>query len=413
MDTNKIYKVRLENLVRLRGRINFLSKRAGADIKMIELGLSEIEQLVPDQVDDIGVVRSHTKVKVKVMLVQLIGQTPKIGGWKPVAVIEHHDDMNLITTVPTNDIAIDKKWYSAKSHCDHCSKKRTRKDTVLIANESGDVIQIGRNCLADFCRHDDAAHALAMLAELDRTASGSESGSFGSGSVIYNIDEIISGVAQALTSLNVDWIGTKDRYALIRWMTGHYARTKEGNEQAKEDQERFGCKEADSKKIDQVYDFWENANIDSLNSFQKSLLALFKIKDIEPKRLRLAVWVALSVLCETEQGRAMRLRAEQKAKEYEAIKLAEASKVYVGRIGDKLQMKLKISHVATYENSYGSGKVISFEDESGNKIVWFTNSSVDQQDGFHDWKFTVKAHSERNGVKQTIVTRAKLVRCAC
>jgi outer membrane translocation and assembly module TamA len=129
--------------------------------------------------------------------------------------------------------------------------------------------------------------------------------------------------------------------------------------------------------------------------------------------MNLAVWIALSVLMETEEGRAIRLKAEEYAKEKELRKLANQNKVHIGTAGQKVEMKLKVTHTSRYENAYGTGTRVSFEDENGNNLVWFSTNALDTQscedNKFYQWKFTIKGHGEFKDVKQTIITRAKLL----
>jgi hypothetical protein len=147
---NKIYKVRIENLVWLQGKINYLQKRrGGSQLKLVELGKENIGKNGKDLI---------------VMNVQIVGETPRINGWKPVAVIEHHDEMNIIGSIPCNEIEIPKSYWTAKAKCEHCGHKRHRNETVLIANESGEIKQIGRNCLADYVRGDWARTLAWMVA---------------------------------------------------------------------------------------------------------------------------------------------------------------------------------------------------------------------------------------------------------
>ena len=399
---NKIYKVRIENLVWLHGKINYLQKRqGGSQLKLIELGKENLGKNGKDLI---------------VMNVQVVGETPKIDGWKPVAVIEHHEGMNLIGSIPTNEIEIPKSYWMADAKCEHCGHKRHRKETILIANESGEIKQIGRNCLADYVRG-DWARTLTWMAELDRVMdSGSEEG-FSGGFVknIYSVDYIIERTVRALSALNVDWISKQDRNDLTRWITGKYngVTTQEKAQDAKELEDKFGHGSADKSKIDQVNNFWNNADKTKLDNFKSNLLSIFLSKEVVNKRLSLSIWIALSVLMETEEGRALRLKAAKYAEEKEQRRVVDQKKEYVGNVGQKIEMKLKIVYVGRFYSAYGAGLRISFEDENGNKLVWFSSNGCAangyEYNKFYNWKFTIKAHDTFKDVKQTVITRAKVV----
>jgi hypothetical protein len=109
-------------------------------------------------------------------------------------------------------------------------------------------------------------------------------------------------------------------------------------------------------------------------------------------------------------------------KEQWAAKRAEEAAIstYIGNVGDRLDFTAKIRFAKFIETDGGFGyrsrwstapegfMLTVMADDAGNVIVWkgkgFDNVEKGQSVTF---KATVKAHNEREGVKQTIVTRAK------
>src|SRR5690606_20273117 len=60
----------------------------------------------------------------------------------------------------------------AQALCQHCGKVRRRLETFVLVNDEGAHKQVGRNCLADFCRSPEAAAALCGYAEIIESARG-------------------------------------------------------------------------------------------------------------------------------------------------------------------------------------------------------------------------------------------------
>jgi hypothetical protein len=62
------------------------------------------------------------------------------------------------------------------------------------------------------------------------------------------------------------------------------------------------------------------------------------------------------------------------------------------------------------EGQWGTTTLVSFEDKPGNLIKWFASVDLDDINtgDVVDIKATVKKHDEYQGVKQTMVSRAKI-----
>lgn len=98
---------------------------------------------------------------------------------------------------------------------------------------------------------------------------------------------------------------------------------------------------------------------------------------------------------------------EKKKKQEEKERLAAESD-YLGSIGEKISVNFVSGReVACCETQFGLLHIYEFKDVNGNTIVWRSSSSKDiPESGIVAG--TVKAHEEYNGVKQTIILRAKI-----
>lgn len=97
------------------------------------------------------------------------------------------------------------------------------------------------------------------------------------------------------------------------------------------------------------------------------------------------------------------------------LRASESSSSYVGNIGDKIEVKAKLTKCHSYDSTFNHHTVTTFinifTDEAGNVYVWKSTAYFDA--GLDDQvilKGTVKDHSEYNGIKQTILTRCKVTK---
>lgn len=98
---------------------------------------------------------------------------------------------------------------------------------------------------------------------------------------------------------------------------------------------------------------------------------------------------------------------EFKKMQEEKEKLAKSSN-YIGEVGDKISVNFVSGRaVACCETQFGLLHIYEFKDANGNTIVWKSSSSKDiPESGVVTG--TVKTHEEYNGIKQTVILRAKI-----
>ena len=98
-------------------------------------------------------------------------------------------------------------------------------------------------------------------------------------------------------------------------------------------------------------------------------------------------------------------REERKNKEREQM---GAQSEYVGTVGERYTFPVKeIKLLTSFFNDYGEVFLYRFIDTDDNVLMWFASSKL-KDDNATAIKATIKAHNERDGVKQTILTRVKV-----
>ena len=82
---------------------------------------------------------------------------------------------------------------------------------------------------------------------------------------------------------------------------------------------------------------------------------------------------------------------------------------HIGNVGDKINMIVTLDFIAYWETIYGYTYFYNFIDENGNALVWKTSKGTDIENGSKvRVTGTIKEHSERENVKQTVLTRCKI-----
>ena len=88
---------------------------------------------------------------------------------------------------------------------------------------------------------------------------------------------------------------------------------------------------------------------------------------------------------------------------------ADAGSVYLGTVGEKIEFEGTVSFITGFDSQFGYVTVTGIREINGNIII-HKGSKPAWDKGDKVWvKATVKAHNDRNGVKQTIITRPKLI----
>ena len=121
----------------------------------------------------------------------------------------------------------------------------------------------------------------------------------------------------------------------------------------------------------------------------------------------------------TDDGRAQELAntwADERAAKTKAIGDKRAVSEHVGEVGERIEIEGFARLITSFDNAYGTSYMYMIEDSNGNayKFIGKGIHTADNVNGAHKnfklkAKFTVKAHEEYNGQKQTVVNRPKLI----
>lgn len=88
----------------------------------------------------------------------------------------------------------------------------------------------------------------------------------------------------------------------------------------------------------------------------------------------------------------------------------ESSSVFVGTIGERLELDVVVDKVVHLENNYGTTNMYLFSDVAGNVYKWVTQSKNWAEGSQHRIRGTVKDHKNYKGTNQTVLTRCMEVK---
>lgn len=292
--------------------------------------------------------------------------------------------------------------------CDYCKTNRQRNKTYLVVNrETGEWKQLGKECLKLFVTGID----VDAIATFESFIKEAEDAANPGDEFFYNKGFKFVKVADALALA----------YAVYRERGYLATRDSVGNPND------FCNKNIVQRKLAQQYgcnsDFLNITNstrdkIDTITFKADINAAKDAIGDVErlpddPYYSNLKVIVANEYIPLNKLGllvsipKAIERYKEEKKRQDEREKLAAESN-YLGSVGEKISVNFVSGReVACCETQFGLLHIYEFKDANGNIVIWKSSSSKDIPES-GTVTGTVKAQEEYNGVKQTIILRAKI-----
>jgi fructose-specific component phosphotransferase system IIB-like protein len=412
-----VYEIPAENMPRLQMKIAALNKKS---IKIIG---KPIELKIVDTIT-VPVYKTINGKKVQyvdadgnkavniVYKVMVDAVAPTIAGWTFVATIDHSpSEGNLIRMVPNSGMeSVPEKYRSISPICDHCGKIRNRRDTYLLRNDkTGELKQIGRQCIKDFIPGANNPELALVYAQLLSDVSGclnnsEDSGGYdagGSGPHI-NVRVFLANVS-LMISIN-GWVSKKDSEMRDASPTASVALS---NMFARE--KRIPYTEKDLKLADEAIEWAKN--LPGKTDYEYNLSVLAKESHIEYRSTGMVASMIPGYL---------RFK-EQEFKREEAKKaLGPKTNEYIGNVGDRVKnIKATLYGFNSFNGNYGTTYLYKFRTEEGYTLVWFASEGAAEKLGLSAndavnrtpvtiLAGTVKKQQEYNGEKQTVLTRCKI-----
>jgi hypothetical protein len=344
---------------------------------------------------------------VTMIEVEVIGQAPKIEGWKFLGTLDRYSlpGAVIINTVPGEQIP--EQFHTADASCDHCGKIRRRNETfVLQEDETGDYKRVGRQCVRDFIGYDPKAimrYMRSLLSFSEQFADEEKYGFGGSGQrfMTFSHIDVLTKTAALIdkygwvpkSAANEEHSATASDVLQVYFPPDSkyhqaYAAWKKWREELNLDDPKWR-KEAEAarawlKEQTGTGEYWHNLHaIDQAEGVPTHLFGYW---------------------CSVMSGyqRAM-----------EKLRLAEREpklNEHVGDVKERRDFNVKLKKRRSFEGAYGTVRLHEFRDEDGRTLIWWANVDPEMElDGQYRIKGTIKKHDEREGWKQTVLTRVKVI----
>ncbi len=374
---------KLDEAVERINKANARAAKAGI-VERFTFTIEQYEERYRDEETGLQMVEQRVELTLNVPSV-------KVEGWTFVATLAWDAEAGLITrAAPGQELTV----RPTDCHCDVCKTERRRSDTYLLRNEQGEEVQVGSGCLQRFL---GIYPALWML-DFDRSIRDFESENRGfRGTPRYGVKEIVQlglavihergwasrGMAQANSIRSTsEWVF--EVLSSNPW-----------GEEAKRLQTKvlstYKQYEAEAEQMIATI----QASTDS-SDYITNLRAIVNCESVEPRNV--ALLVSIYAACKA--------RKEQEAKQSAAL-----VSNFMGAVGQKLTSKAVVKSTKLIEGYYGETTLIVFVTPEGNVLKWFASGdkTEDIAEGADVTVVgTVKEHSEFNGVKETMITRAKV-----
>jgi hypothetical protein len=344
------------------------------------------------------------KFKIRYVYVSITGESPKYPDWNLKGVIDHERDadFNLVSAVP--GFELDPAYRTIDPTCDHCNTQRFRKKTFVVINENSErEMRVGSGCIKDFLGHKNAEQILnhaKSLAFLD--FNGFREPGFGPGWVPeeWPIEEVM---AFAAKSIRLDGWTSKakamdygsestagrvsdDFDALYSWGSkrrDHVVHPNETDKQVALDALEWikSFDLADPKTNDYVYNCGLLAKSSLVRNWEFGLTC--------------------SIVASYQNH-----LAKQNEQKFEK-KISN----YIGAVGDKgVELAVTFLKEWGFDGQWGTVYIMKFVTDEGNVVIWKTAAPVMIDQGQKiTLRGSIKAHEEKYEIKQTIMTRCRVL----
>ena len=335
------------------------------------------------------------------------------GGSVEPSGVEEKNFVNVNLSGKDLGFIVPTKYFSSNPcSCDYCKTNRKRNKTYLVVNqETGEWKQLGKECLKLFVTGIDVdaiATFESFIKEVEDAATPGDE-------FFYNGRFKFVRVADALALACAiyrerGYLATRDAVGDSNNLCNKNIVQRKLTQQYGYDSDFLNVSNSVRSEIDEI-----TVKTDTTIAKEDVEVAVEMVKRFpdEPYYNNLKVIVENEYIPLNKLGllvsipKAIDRYEEEKRRQEEKERLAAESN-YLGSVGEKISVNFVSGReVACCETQFGLLHIYEFKDANGNAVVWKSSSSKDIP-GSGTVTGTVKAHEEYNGIKQTIILRAKI-----
>ena len=341
--------------------------------------------------------------------VQVIEQPLVIeGGWKFLALIDHTDIGNVVRSAPGIDDDLS-AFQDVDGTCDHCGKVRNRTKTLVVKNEDGQVLRIGKQCAKAYLPSwklplTDAVSDYLWQLETLTDAWRDLSFGMGAGSPDLTTNDILEAAIRVVATFGyrsasnaspeMGLVSTKDLVEDVLSQS-----KSEDVIELREQVKGTSAEVVEMMKaglVDYMGRLKAMADARDISTFENNLrVALHKGGR---KNMGLITWTVESVRRDIEKMVAEQVKAEQQA---------ERTNEWIGAIGNRITVSGTCVTSKAIETMYGVSFLVIIDTEGGQVKAFTTASNIPDLGETVTVTARVKDHEFYNGMKQTVITRPK------
>lgn len=412
-DHNNVYDIPAYNYETLAEAIARMNRRAA------KLGCEPLVLRIVREYEAERKSRTGAKYMQARMEVELLGETPRFQGWKLVAAVERLENgENLVRTVLGETVP--EQFRATDFFCEHCGTVRSRKAVFVLHHESGDAVgrpggyvQVGRQCIADFLGHVSAEN-LAARAEWEfsvlRTCEDAVDEDYcgrGGGEFRRDITEYLTTVAIVVRRLG--WLSrsaamergqagasTSDIawQLLIDWRKPYAQELV-----AKHD---LHAEERDETLAKAALEWAQGQPTSGVSDYLYNLGVACRQRSVGYKTIGIVASAVAAYQRHLDKEVELNIRRRQ-----------NLERKHVGTVGKRDDFtNVVVKRMRYFESEFGVRTLVTFEDASGNVLVWWASKELDdvEEGDAVDLRGTVKKHGDYNGCPQTELQRVKITK---
>lgn len=318
------------------------------------------------------------------------GIAPKYDGWTFVARIDLME--NIITGVEEFPI----HYHENNGKCEHCNANHRRVKTYIIRKEN-EYMEVGGACLKNYTGGRSPDQLARYFALIDSFADfGNSEESYGSGRrEVSNIKKFIK-ICKKLKN-RLGFVRSREdafstSYIAFGWLTGTL-----GREMAQDIAEVLKATEVDDDYAEKALAYTES--LPSTSSFIINLKQICNNGFITERSAATLAAIVQVYDNHVDSEIRRKLEAEQ-----------NLSSEHQGKLKDRLTIDVTVTLSRVSEGMYGPTTWLVLRDSNGNVYTWSASKFIEVETG-DKMKLigTVKDHKLYNDIKQTVLTRCKIL----
>ena len=344
-------------------------------------------------------------------------------------------DCNENDKIYTFDNPLITRLVSADCRCDKCQKKISRAKYIVFSKTDNvqtrdDLIVLGTTCLKEYFPFDVESYFYGLELAFDELASlyDEERGSCSFRATTTDFDDLFYATIACTNNLLVyEKEGRRTRSLVDRWIANE--KVSRYSSATYRDEYPIPSNAYTLAEIKEwISESFNKDNDEIRNDFEMNARTTFyktlddgtrELRDRIPNKfLGIAIYGFISAKKNHD-----RLVEKKIAEEKRAIENAKVE--YYGAVGDKFELTLTFDKSFCFEGDYGFTYIHLFHDDEGHQFKWSSSRGTYQcwcktngKDGFLEYEVgkkyilrgTIKAHKEYRNVKQTVITRCKVLK---